>query len=766
MHHLSEVAFKGIIKKGSGVLLNYIIKFISFINKLWFNLNKVIQLLSNVLISFFSIVIAVCLLLPSSQHFLSLYKNWDTIFIAIGGTLVTILILTFSLSVIPIQRAVESFSPSISKIYRNDAFNKIIYITIALFALLSFVMNFISAIFDLNASILFPYNLIFIGVSLDLLQFHHRRISLLLDPNTAIKKQLKLVFKYIDRTQKRITISSKLFYYLSPYVDKTGIKPVDLESVFYRNNILYERNIINQIGEFAEIATKSLFKNEINTLRIVVSAMTDACIHFINSRKRNISMYSSPSSFYLLKQSDIDTSLDKIYQHYLFIATSAIERNDQGATILILEAFSDIAKYLANIKIDGKLNQLNDMIFSPLFYLENIIKTAQSHNLDEVVLKGCYYVEDFSNQLPKDTSYSDDALNNPKFYYEIILSYFISNQFILINKILETQFGPFLISLERNHYRLKYKLKMALDYIKTLFPLALVCEKKNQSDLLYLPFSMPYQITNEKSLTYFIQKSTILNQVDKKRKFVSPYHYFSEYNGVIAHHFRSIADSNDIGNSGFLWHISNSIKSIIHLHFSIIENSQTDVFNHIEDLVKNITLYLSFFWSALHKSKSIKYYYASYICEIISWVGLYCHTDKINQNVCFQILQPRITTMCVSNIVDVINSYFRTGEDKNYYNFADLLMNLWYIRIISHISNDVNLIDIIDSKIVELDLFHDEDWPSIKEALVLRHNQLTEELFSYSTSDYSPPGESKHILRSIISEKEFLEQQSPICIEN
>lgn len=108
--------------------------------KVWVGLRRLLDNVSHIAISLFSFLIAVFLLLPSSQTSICNYQNIDTIFIAIGGTLITILVLAFTLAIIPIQRAVESFSPSVSYIYRNDWLTKFIFVLISLFALVSFVL--------------------------------------------------------------------------------------------------------------------------------------------------------------------------------------------------------------------------------------------------------------------------------------------------------------------------------------------------------------------------------------------------------------------------------------------------------------------------------------------------------------------------------------------------------------------------------------------------------------------------------------------------
>ncbi len=161
--------------------------------------------LSHSAISIVSIIIATYLIHPDSQIAIHNYGNLDTIFIAIGGVLATILVLAFSISIIPIQRALEHFSSSISRLYRKDGLTKFIFIIISVFSLLSFLLGIDSIMFGLDSSLLFPIDIVILGISLDLLRLHYRRICSMLEPTYPIGHLKKMAADYILKTQKRIS---------------------------------------------------------------------------------------------------------------------------------------------------------------------------------------------------------------------------------------------------------------------------------------------------------------------------------------------------------------------------------------------------------------------------------------------------------------------------------------------------------------------------------------------------------------------------------
>jgi len=747
-------------------ILQISIRSVDFLYKLWAYFKRLVSGFSNIAISFLSSLLAIFLLLPSSQARINCYNNMDTIFIAIGGTLITILVLAFTLAIIPIQRAVESFSPSISYLYRNDNVTKLIFILISLFALVSFVLSIDSIIVGTKASVLLPIDLFVVGVSLDLLRLHHRRICLLLEPSIAIQKLSKLIINYIRTNQRRISRYAKLGFYTLPESEKEGKNPTSLESALYLSNPDHKKFLSQNIGEIAEIANKALAKNEIHTANTAISSLANVCIHYIESRKNNLVLYPSRDALYLINQSDIDSLLNKIYQNLSDVAQNAIRASDQTSCTYVLKAFGKIAVFISNLEFGGNRNRYKNLLFAPVSFLGDLMEKAQAQELDEVVLQGCYILDDLTFRSPDDFHFIEVDLSNSKLYFRIIRNYFISGRLDFINKVLESMLTRLHILLEKHPRSLFHILKSSLETIEHLMPLALVREKQSNLNFMFLPFSMPYQITNDKSLAAFVQQATLLNRVDEEREFANPYSHFSEYNHQIAWHFRKLAENCDFGYSAFLWYIIESIKSIMIVYLKILESPLTNIQNHLDDLVKDMTLYMSFFWVAFSKSTKIKHYYAMEACDALTWIALYCYSEKISQENSFILLKMKIVDSCVSNIASIIDSYTEVGEDRNFYNITDLIMHLWYIRLLALKRNEIYQVKNIDSKIGKLKAYEKGDWTEIEEIFELRHRQLIKELFENSRMRALDQNKAIGLLRYFLTEKEFLEHQSPRNIKS
>ena len=148
-------------------------------------IGKIWSHISSCSITILGILMASSLYLPTAQQAITQFNNVDTLLIAIGGMLGTMIALVFTLSVIPIQRAVETFSPSVTWMYRNDRVTQFIYIVLALFCLLSFLLA-IENVLHVNKALLLPVGIAIVGASFDLLRWHYRRISQMLDPERQL----------------------------------------------------------------------------------------------------------------------------------------------------------------------------------------------------------------------------------------------------------------------------------------------------------------------------------------------------------------------------------------------------------------------------------------------------------------------------------------------------------------------------------------------------------------------------------------------------
>jgi hypothetical protein len=165
---------------------------------------KVIRIFRHLHITLAGCVLAVLLYLPAQQEALSRFSNIDTVFIAVGGMIGTIIALLFSLSIIAVQRAAETFTPYISRLYREDKRTQTLFVSLVSLCIASFIFSIEGVIGGVSQSKLFPLEVIFIGLTFDLSRLHYRRISQLMDTNEAIDLLFRELTTHIERINKHV----------------------------------------------------------------------------------------------------------------------------------------------------------------------------------------------------------------------------------------------------------------------------------------------------------------------------------------------------------------------------------------------------------------------------------------------------------------------------------------------------------------------------------------------------------------------------------
>lgn len=739
-----------IIKKGA---LERLLKF-SFIffriSYQFFNrFKKLLVFITNYIITLLSAVICYYLIFSEYKFDIQGDFPFTPFFIAIGSTLITILILTYSLALLPVQRAIESFSKSISFIYRNDKTTTIVFIIISTFAIATFLFGLDIKLFNISTFHYLLLSILLVGITLDLLRWYHHRITKLLEPENAIKSLVKKTFSFINKSHSRISFLSKWNSRILQRIQKEEITPQDIEKIFYLSSNQLDWNITNKFSELAEIAIKALAKNEVNTVAICLDALAETGGYYVKSRKDNIIYYPSKTAF-LVSESNIDNSLNNLYENILAIAQKSNLISNQNSSINCLRAIKKVTDSITEYLFSEEIHQSKDMFFVPISYMANIIEEAQNSNLDEVVLQGSSILSETISIIYTKRHIIEIDYTANELYIKLLMKYIALTKQAYGNRVLELMMKRLFLLISDHPYNLTYTLKDIIKKLNSVFPLALYALNQKQKNLMYFDLSVPYDAANENSFLNFIRSSQILNKVDDKRWHVNPYQHFSDYNDEISMHFRSLGEQNDLGESVFLWHITYSIKEIIRVHLQLLQNPLTDIHNHIEDLFNRITWYLSFFWVTTKKADKINKYYAEEICDVICWTAFHCYEEDFYKKHIIDV--HKVIEICISNLSAVIRDYIQKGASKSPYDIADLIIYLWMIRIVAVYKNENFRIQKIDKILDDLGL-HISDGKFLNEALTLRYRQFLERVFEDRRLPIYDIDKSIGLLRELVKDE-------------
>ena len=183
-------------------------------------------------VSLFSFVIGTAILIVSQlRATVDSFQPLEAVLSQLGATYGTILALVLTLSIIPIQRAAEVWSPSIVRLYRRDPVTYVTFVTLGVCCAASFLLA-VRGLFPVPVSVVMALSLAVLGVSLDMLRWYHGHVCRLLDPVHALSLALKETKQAIDRTQTQVTRISQLQHQL---LDAERQREVSVEALAARS---------------------------------------------------------------------------------------------------------------------------------------------------------------------------------------------------------------------------------------------------------------------------------------------------------------------------------------------------------------------------------------------------------------------------------------------------------------------------------------------------------------------------------------------------
>ncbi len=655
----------------------------------------------------------------AAQRIISDFKNLDTIFIAIGGMIGTMLALVFSLSIIPIQRAVETFTPSIVKLYREDRIAQIIFVAVSAICLLSFIFA-IDGVNKLIGPLLLFTEILIITTTLDLLRWYHRHISQLLQPKEAIRLLLLKIKGYISKIQQNASLWARAQWNVLPLEKKAEISIESLESAFYTAFSNHYVPVNGWTTELAEMALRGVSAGETLTVKIAISAMVEVACYCLQIRKDNIILV--PTSIMLETVSDLDKQiLIPIYDHFKDINRNAVALKAETTCVHIVQALGEIASCTAKLKGRAFPENSAPITFMPLGYLKECVEMAQRNGLDDAALQGSDVLLKVAQSIPDNISI--DYVYAPVIdgWYEIARKFLISGKAILANEVSGKMMSLAHYVLTKNHFQFIETIEYMLDKLELLVPLAILCEKNSGSRIYSSVFAYPYDLAKPTSLGYLVDRATscCVSQ-DEDRNWINPYNEFIKLNEIIYRHFRNIAEKVDLGLSSLLSFFTKTIEHIIIIYMNLLQRPVTENDGHLKEVSRQVPWYLAFFWVAFSKASTLNVHDVMEACDVLSWTGLSF----------YDIGYKDIAENSANNIASIVSSYCKICNNPEPYNIADLLLYIWYIHVLAEAKDDQAFCVFLENKMAKPQELTDEQWKLVQEVLNNRKEKLRKELCS------------------------------------
>lgn len=672
-----------------------------------------INFLSNYATTLFGIIISIGLYTPTAQRALSKFDGIDNIFLASAGLLGTFLAIVPTLAIIPIQRSVEVFGSSITRLYMRDRVTQIIIISVGGMCILSFLMP-IGIISQLSKASLLPIQILFICISLDLLRLHQRRVTNFLGPRQAINSLMKEIINHIQSVQKRISrISIIQIKLISLRTTQEIPSQSEIENFHYQSIDKYHHWLKKSIDELFEIGTKAIMRGDITTARLVVVSIKQIVIEYVHSRKSNVTIYHEANMVF---SSQINMVIEPIFQRLEIMNTIALTNKMEFISLSIFENSSDIINYINQSSDEHSHPNLSSTIWLPLGFYKNCLEFSIKINSDEITLQSIRILTNLVLSSPNDTRHDDLYHSCINMLDNTAHSFLQKNNGTLVNETVKEMLKIAYHVLSTNHFQLDNVISLILKSIENMLPISLLLEKN--SSHFSIPSLTAYDLTNNISLGYLVQFSFRLTKpINDDQTWLNPYNEVIRVNKLFYRHFREIADSLQFNDSWFLWNICQTLKHIAHVYLSEIQNPITTNEDHIKELASQLQWFLSFFWSSFKIQTNISINKAEHACDTLAWIGL----------ASIEVKQFDIAISCASNISSIITSYLKLGKSSSR-KIANMYMNIWYLILIAEKQNYLSIIPELNKYSSKSDHITEDDWGTIQEYLKSDKDEMVDYL--------------------------------------
>ncbi len=629
-----------------------------------------------------SIILTVLILTTCSYDFSKATDN-TTIEISIAAIIGTMLALTFTLSIIPIQTLGVAWSPIIANLYKSDRKISLAYITVALLAIVS-VLLAIQKYFSPITGV------IFLAVTLDILRWYYARVCQLLDPNYGISILKKQIYRAIDNHSEKEKKYTKYNIKFDFFQNKK-ISEEDFKSMFYQQSSNHKHGLCYVINDLTTITVKGIDGLNLSVAKTALETIKNISCHYLSKRKDNLKI---TQTLALDVQSDEDNLLSFFYEQLGQIGQYALSKNNESMSLLVCQQYCELIAFIATLTTNSV-----SIIYMPINYLNDIIEKSQEKSLVEVSFQSSQKILELACKLP---NHAQSEIYEPliDLLYETSLYLLTIKPVALTSKVVGMNMKILHHILSQKNYKLLDEtLKYTLRKFKILTPVSILYENKHPAKLMITAMNEAYNLTSPSSLGHLFQALVkIKNEEDS-------FYNFFEISTHIHRHFNEMARENDFDSNMIVHDIMYSIKHIVELLiYLFFTKSEEDNYENQGKFISEIKCYLEFFTFVFHRKSIFEFYRAITACEILVFIA--CQLSSANNWIANDIF-----CFCSLSINSIIVSYCQTQKDPAENQISSLLFYLWNLRITAEKRNLSSSIPVIDEYLsTKLHQLNDEQW--------------------------------------------------------
>jgi len=650
---------------------------------------------------------------PSAEVRLANFEHTIEFSLGAAGLIGTVLVLTFTLSMIPVQRAAEGMPVSVVRLLARDWVNAFLFVALALLCLSSFSLALYDG-FGLRPQLVLPVQLLLIGITFDLVRWHHRHTLGLLEPVRGVESLLSQAIRLVRSVDRRVRITGTVQWLLIPHASRRLASKDQLLAALYRRVPAHAAAINQWTRELEEAALRSVEQGETRVAVAAIDSMALIGSMYLATRRHTLTpILASPLGVY---DSNLRDVLTPTYESLIRVAQSATATKREPIVIRVVQGLGRLAMACATLKSRAFREHTAPLTGMPLAYLERCALPAVASGLHDTGLEASKALASVSINAPENTDIADVHIGVADGILHIVAGLFMRQQGALVNMCVEDCLRTVWQVVLSRHFEADRYVQHVLGELSVLIPVAAVSEATSGRNLMATPLGPVYDLSNELAMAYLLARVEEADRTNERY----PYVRLSKLGEQFHRHLREIAENVDFKNSSLVWHIVKTIECMAQVYQVMVMNASAEHGQEARQLAqKQLPWFLAFTWVHFSKAESIDLQTACQATESLASIAFTYMNVGIAE----------IVDSAISNIGSVTRAYGKLGKLRSQYDIGDLLRPLLCVERFAIAVGDQILIAQIDHEVDEvMKLFQDDVRAAVGEAIDTRRSQIEDAL--------------------------------------
>lgn len=672
-------------------------------------ISNTVKAINTIRITIFTALLLSIVILCASKSFLSNGSIPGTIASIIG----TVLALVFTLSIIPIQKAVSDWSAAISRLYIKDKKVVLAFIFITLLLVCALLLPTESH-FSPVLSILF------LAISLDVVRWYYVHICQLLDPNIAIRKLEAEIIKSIGQYKHAIEKTAARLRLFVPYKELGKFDKSSAERVAHSQTAGYVEQIKLTLNSIAEFSLKALANNDSILVGVSLTSISSVIQSYVDLRKNNLLFNRSPETLFLVQETDADSLLNHAYDLLKKVGLAAAEKGDEAVCESVFKEYCNIALHVSTLNDETAF-----MVSSSMSYMRIVLNACIRKGMFDAPYSAGLKLCKLANNMPDSARY--ESTYQPIFeLVQIISIYYVALGQSSITNELCKRISIFLLNLyKRSYWQFSEVFELILGlYGLIVYSVLKVGKESYQGFVLQTAITNSYSSISEVSLSRLIlliaetdvERYTGENE-DTESKTKSNMRDMLGSSEILWSHLKELANENDFGSNRILRDILECVFDSLRVFVWYAAAQDED---NRAIIVKKMII--PFFWlmsSYFNSKQNIDSDFEKQAANSLTHVALNC--------VSFEWNNAEIIDASSRAIRSILENHCKTLGVGNGHALVYFLKLLWRLRYVAEKYNLSHTATQIDALIAQKPASVEDDvWAWCQEQLGRKKKQLTE----------------------------------------